>query len=111
MIRINSQYPTKVKFVKHKANDRGAFTTFSIGDKVKDSDPAQYQNYGVTVFDDLPINDGDEITITSIESISSRVYNGKVFTDLVVKVDTSKMVRPAHEEPDWGNSEKLPFAL
>lgn len=112
MIKVNSQYPSKVKYVKHGASDRGAWTRFSIGDKVKDADPPQYINYSVFVSGDLPINDGDEVTITAIESISSRIYNGKLQYDMVATVDTSKMVQPAHADPEWGNAPaNLPFEL
>lgn len=117
MIKCNSQYPSRVNYVKHKENDRGAVTTFSIGDKIKDAPPidgkAQYVNYTVTVYEHLDINDGDEVTLTSIDSLSVREYNGKVYRDIVARVTVNNAVQPAHQEPQWGNasSENLPFEL
>lgn len=86
MIKVNSKYPTKVKYVKHRTGDFGALTQFSIGDKVKNSNPDQWLNYTVTVYSDVSLNDGDEVTFTSIDSISSRYYDGKVYYDIVATI-------------------------
>ena len=84
MIKANSKYPSKIKYVKHNTTTNGTpVTSFQIGDKMKDSGPAQYDNYTVSVFDDVPLQDGDEVVLASIESISCRLYNGKVYREIV----------------------------
>lgn len=97
MIKLNSQYPTKVKFVKHDTTRNGSdVTRFSIGDKIKDSD--QYMNYTVTVFDNVNLTDGDTVIFTSIDSISARVYNEKTYYEFVAKVQTSNPERASEPE-------------
>ena len=86
MIKVMSKYKTKVKYVKHRTGDFGPLTSFSIGDKIKNADPEQWMNYTVTVYSDVNLKDGDEVTFTSIDSISSRVYDGKVYYDIVATI-------------------------
>lgn len=93
MIKLKSQYPTKVKFVKHDTTKNGNdVTRFSIGDKIKDGDT--YVNYTVTVFDKLNLNDGDTVIFTSIDSLSSRLYNGKIYNEFVATVQTAETDEP-----------------
>ncbi len=86
MIKVNSKYKTKVKYVKHKTSEHGPYTTFSIGDKIKNADPEHWINYTVTVFADVKIQDGGEVTGSSIDSISARAYEGRTFYDIVATI-------------------------
>lgn len=86
MIKLNSQYPSKVSFVKKSTSQNGTpITRFSIGDKVKDAENT-YINYNVTVFENLNIVDGDHVTITSIDNLETRLYNGKLYYSFIGKV-------------------------
>ncbi len=98
MIKVNSQYPSRVKYVKKTTLSNGSpATRFSVGDKIKNSDPAQYINYDVTVFDDLDLQDGDEVVLTAIESIECRNYNGKLYYSLAARIKAP--VKPKRTEP------------
>jgi len=103
MLKVNSQYPSRVKYIKHEQTRNGTpVTKFQIGDKVKDSE--QYVNYTVTVYSELALNDGDEVTITQIDSIAVREYNGNQYHDIVAHVVKSG-TQPA---PQWGNATPMP---
>jgi len=98
MIKLNSQYPSRIKYVKKSTSSNGTpMTKFSIGDKVKGSD-GQYTNYDVTVFADLPLSDGDEVVFASIDSLESRLYNEKVYHSIVAKLVSSKVAEKAVED-------------
>ena len=67
----------KVKYVNHKDSKGTPFTTFSIGDKVKNG--TGWQNYTFMVWGEhVKVIDGDKVEIDSIESIGANEYNGKV---------------------------------
>ncbi len=86
MIKAGGNYEYKAKFVKHKPYDGRDITSFSIGDKIKGSDN-QWQNYQFTVWEYVPIKDGDKVKIVSIDSISANYYNGKIYYNLSGKVE------------------------
>mgnify|MGYP001247336284 CR=1 FL=1 len=87
MIRTGWKY--RVRFVDHKTTRDGRpYTTFQVGHKIKSSDPnsqAQYWNVRVTVFDDIPLMDGDEIVLGVIRSVECAEYNGKTYYNMVVE--------------------------
>lgn len=86
MIKAGGNYEHKAKFVKHRPYDGRDITSFSIGDKIKGSDN-QWQNYQFTVWEYVPIKDGDKVKIVSIDSISANYYNGKIYYNLSGKVE------------------------
>jgi len=107
MIKTNSQYPTRIKFVKHGNTQNGTPTTkFSIGDKIKGSEK-EYINYDVTIYANVNLNDGDEVIFTSIDSIESRVYNDKVYHSLVAKIATKQVEPPPEHDVEY----VLPFDI
>lgn len=85
MIRTGWKY--RVRFVDHKTTRDGkAYTTFQVGHKIKStSEQAQYWNVRVTVFDDIPLMDGDEIVLGVIRSVECAEYNGKSYYNMVVE--------------------------
>jgi len=100
MIKVNSQYPSRVKYIKKTTLTNGTLVTrFSIGDKIKNSDPAKYINYDVTVFDDLELEDGDEVVLTGIESIECREYNGKLYYSMAARIKAPTQPKQ-QAEPD-----------
>ena len=106
MIKTNSQYPTRIKYVKHGTTQNGTPTTkFSIGDKIKGSEK-DYVNYDVTIYASLDLQDNDEVLFASIDSIDSRVYNDKVYHSLVVT-----LVNPPINDATFDDSAPLPFSI
>lgn len=89
MIKAKSKYPSKISFVKKGQTAAGhKYTSFKIGDRINREDGTkEYMNYRVTVWDDLDLNDGDEVTFATIESIQVRqVGENRVF-DLVATIE------------------------
>lgn len=115
-MRINSKYPTKVKFVKKRTTQGGTpVTSFSIGEKIKGTD--NYVNFNCTVFEDLPLSDGDEVVFTDISSVEHRSYPTRtgstgISHDIICKVKlTDYRDKPdsnVNNEPD---DTSLPFDL
>ena len=66
-------------------------TTFSFGDKIRNSPTNSYQNYKFTVWGEaLEISEKDKVTIEQIDDISVYYYNGKVYFSLSGKVSVVK---------------------
>lgn len=89
MIKVKSKYPSRVNYVKKGQTEKGyKYTAFKIGDLINREDgKKEYINYRVTVWDDLDLNDGDEVTFATIESIQVRqVGENRVF-DLVATIE------------------------
>lgn len=105
MIRKGFRY--KVRFVKQRDTTKGPLTEFQIGCKIKDSD--EYFNVRVTVWQSLDIADGDEIRLGTIQSITPRQYNGKVYYDMVADIEVEGQT-PA-QYPDAETGLDLPFSL
>jgi len=75
---ISDGYSYKVKYVAHRTTKTGKnITAFSIGDKVKDSNPTEYVNWQVTVWSNLDLVDGQSFKVEKIVNISFDTYNGK----------------------------------
>ena len=87
MIKAGGNFKYRVKFVKKSRTEHGSRTTFNIGDKIRNAPATQYQNYSVTVWQDIDLKDGDSVKIKSIESIASTWYNNKVYHNLVCDVE------------------------
>ena len=110
---IREGFRFRVNYVKHQDTKIGTITKFQIGDKIKDGDG--FINYNVTVFQDLPLSDGDSIKLLKIKSLEVREYtnrNGeqrKSF-DMVADVEIEKATPQATPQvPDDDGS--LPFDL
>ena len=96
MIKANSNYKYRVKYVKHRRYQDGNITSFSIGDKIKDGDG--YQNWTITIWDYVDIDDGDSVLIKSIDSVSAVLYNGKVYQNMTATVTVAEAQRQAFAE-------------
>lgn len=89
-MRINSKYPTRIKFVRKATTPKGTpITSFSTGEKIKGTD--NYVNFNCTVFEDLLLSDGDEVVFTDITSVEHRSFtdkngNDRVSYDIICKV-------------------------
>ena len=87
MIRTGWKY--RVRFVDHKTTrDGNPYVTFQVGHKIKSSDTnaqAQYWNVRVTVYEDLPLLDGDEIVMGTIRSVECAEYKGRMYYNMVVE--------------------------
>lgn len=113
-MRINSKYPTKVRFVRKSTTPKGTpITSFSIGEKIKGTD--EYVNFNCTVFEDINLSDGDEVVFTDITSVEHRLYtdkngNARTSYDIVCKVVPQgyKPDSNVNNEPD---DTSLPFDL
>ena len=109
MITINNtKYPYKVKYVEHKNTTTGkAITSFSIGEKIRNTE-REYQNWKVTVWDNLPIQDGDEIVIKSISKVetSKSTKNDKLYYEITAEVE---VVNKEQEKPQDDTS--LPWDI
>ena len=107
---IREGFRFRVNYVKHQDTKIGTVTKFQIGDKIKDGDG--YINYNVTVFQDLPLSDGDNIKLLKISSIEVREYtdrngNKRTSHDMVAEVSIDNEPRQTrHEEQS-----DLPFDL
>ena len=109
MIRTGWKY--RVRFVDHKTTRDGkAYTTFQVGHKIKPTD--QYWNVRVTVFDDIPLMDGDEIVLGVIRSVECTEYNGKTYYNMVVEgVQGHQDERTTVPEGQADDDVSLPFDL
>lgn len=89
MIKTKSQYPSRVSYVKKGTTGNGhKYTSFKIGDMIKRNDgKKEYINYRVTVWDDLDLNDDDQVTFATIESISVRQDGDNRYFDLVATIE------------------------
>ena len=96
MIKSGGNFRYRVKYVKHRRYQDGNITSFSIGDKIKDGQG--YQNWQVTIWDYLDLNDGDSVTIDSIDSISAVEYNGKVYMNMSAHCTVSNQQKQAFAE-------------
>jgi hypothetical protein len=66
-------------------------TTFSFGDKIRNSPTNSYQNYKFTVWGEaLDITEKDKVTIEQIDDISISYYNGKNYFNISGKVSVLK---------------------
>lgn len=128
MPKTGTKQSYKVKYVKHFNIKSGIATSFSFGERIKNTDPAQYQNYSFAVWDNLDIMDGDSVNILSIDSIDVNSKNGKLYVNLsgtvqVIKTETAQYAEeqppafiPQVEEPPAAGSPegdpwKLPFDI
>lgn len=117
MIRQGSKL--KVKWVNHKlTKSNSPFTTFSVSDITKDGQGEnKYVYYNVTVWDrHVDIADGDFITVVSIQSVSTREYNGKLKYDLALDVETGEVFTGEPKEDSYiqaieDDKTALPFDL
>lgn len=109
---IREGFRFRVNYVKHQDTKVGVLTKFQIGDKIKDGEG--YINYNVTVFQDLPLSDGDNIKLKKISSLEVREYtdrngNKRTSHDMVAEVELEMRVPQATPQADSGDS--LPFDL
>ena len=95
-----------VRFVKQRQTKVGTVTDFQIGEKLGE----EWLNFSCTMFDDLPINDGDKVKLKHIGSIEIKEGKlGKIFYDVVCDIEPLESDKPAHYE-DTGTSD-VPFDL
>ena len=96
MPRTGTKHSYRVKYCKHfPIKDNGIATSFSFGERIKNTDPAQYQNYSFVVWGNLDIMDGDNVNILTIDSIEVNSKNGKLYVNLsgtvqVIKTETAQ---------------------
>ena len=107
MIKANSNYKYKVKYVKHKRFQDSSITSFGIGDKIKDSNPTAYQNWQFTVWDYVDLDDGDSINIKTIDTVQTTQYNGKNYMNMSGTVEVIQQQKQgfAEEEPPQVSSQ------
>lgn len=108
---ISTKYPVYVNFVEKKKTKEGkVYTRFQIGDKVKDGDT--YQNYTVTVWEDLNIKNKDKVLLTSINNIETKQYKNNVYHSFIATVDAPKNEpQKASEKQDEYSDTELPFDI
>lgn len=97
-----------VKYVNQRyTKSNSPYTTFSISDKVKDTD-GQYMYYTVTVWNKhLNIKDGDKVTLTHIDSVASRMYNGKVKYDIVAEAEEGEVEPMIQTNSNYAPQDKM----
>lgn len=88
----------KVKYVKHNTAKGVAFTTFSVGEKVRNGNGWQYFNFMVWG-EHVDLADGDTVFVTAIDSIGASEYNGKVTISVFGRVDVDKNIETQFEKP------------
>ena len=77
---IKNGFKYRVKFVKHREVNGTPITTFNIGEKIRNTDPVEWQNYTVTIWDAVELNDGDEVKLCNFRDIdASRGKDGRTF--------------------------------
>jgi hypothetical protein len=91
MISTNSKFKYKGFKVEHLTSKAGNnYTKFVVGDSKKDNSGKWVNNgyYNCTSFqqDILNFKDGDEYTITKIQSIDRFEYNGNYYYNLIVEI-------------------------
>lgn len=104
---IRRGYKYTARFVKHRSTGKGQeITEFQIGSKVKGSD--DYWNVRFTVWGGLDVADGDTVVLDKILSIEARLYEGRVYYDMIghAHLDDAQP-RPAVNDKDV----KIPFDL
>ena len=129
MPKVGTKLSYRVKYVKHfPIKDNGIATSFSFGERIKNTDPPVYQNYSFVVWENLDIMDGDNVNILTIDSIEVNSKNSKLYVNLsgtvqVIKTETSQYAEeqapafvPQVEEPPVagtpeGDPWKLPFDI
>lgn len=104
---IKSGFKFKVKYVKPFAKG----VRFQIGEKIKDSDPVAYINYQVTVFGDYDLSDGDTVTISEINDLEVKQYNGKLYYSLIAKIKEEAKEAPQDSAYDDSSDTSLPFDI
>jgi len=101
MPRVGDKSKYRVKYVKHFPFKNGTATSFSFGEKIKNSEPTAYQNYSFVVWDNLDLMDNDDVNILSIDSIEVNYKNGKMYVNLSGKVNViqTETAQYAEETP------------
>jgi len=111
MPKTGEKYKYKVKYVKHFSSKNGVATSFSFGEKIRNTEPATYQNYSFVIWDNLDIMDGDHINILTIDGIDTNYKNGKLYINLSGKVRVIKSENAQYEEeqaPAFAPTEQKP---
>lgn len=107
----------RVKFVKHNEVNGTPITRFSIGEKIRGTDPAEWVNFSVTIWDDVQIYDGDEVKLTNLRDFDvSKGKDGRFFYGLSADIDNGqgkpRQQKPKEEKPKVDLSDcTLPFDL
>lgn len=130
MIIINSKYPTNIRFKPDKRVINGTTATvFKFGDKIRNG--KGYVNWSFTVYEDLDLKQGDQIVITSIDSVSAaegrdgRIYNNMSGTIEIIENQGGQFEEPTPPAikqfkakevsegftPSFDEDEPLPFDL
>lgn len=105
---IKDGYRYKAKYVEHKKTKDGKdFTIFRIGHKILSSDPnkdAGYWNLRAIVWEFLDIEDGDEVFIRDIKSVTAKEHGGKVYYEIQIDAERNAGGGNRYDgEPDhWG---------
>ena len=104
---LKTGFRFKIKYVKPFAKG----IRFQIGDKIAESDPPEYINYQVTVFDAPNLSDGDTITLTEINSLEVKKYNNKLYYSFIGKIKTEAQEVPQEQYKDNSAESLLPFDI
>jgi hypothetical protein len=72
-MRVGFHY--RAKFIRHGQNTRGPVTSFQIG--TQDKTTKVWTNYKIVVWGDLPIQENEEIEISSIQGVDLVDYKDK----------------------------------
>lgn len=77
---IRNGWKFRVNFVKHREVKGTPITSFSIGEKIRNTEPPEWQNYTVTVWKHVELNNGDEVKLCNFRDIdASRGKDGRTF--------------------------------
>lgn len=110
---IKEGYTFRVKYVNRGyKRDGNPYLNFSIGDKVTNGEAYKWQNY--TVWDsgvDQGLVDGDEITITKINSVSTSEYKGKLRHSLDLEYTISDGTFTAPQEQPYNAPREQGFSI
>lgn len=98
----------KAKFVEKKTSKQGPYLTFQVSDY--DKEKKEYRNYRCTAFEDVPLENGDEVRIDEILSVDLGTYKDKPVVWVRVKI-RPVVVEPDETAEDHFSTEPLPFDL
>ena len=109
-MKAGSNYSYKVKYVKHREVKGQIITSFNIGEKIRDTNPAEYQNYQITVWKNIALRDGEEVLIKSIEAVTASNYNGKRYINVSAEIEVKEheIQQFADEQADYMPPTEIP---
>lgn len=118
---IKNGFKYRVNFVKHRDVNGTPITSFSIGEKIRNTDPTEWQNYTVTVWQHIDLQNGDEVKLCNFRDIdASRGKDGRTFfsfsADIKEDDSTTTYAKPMQEPAvsktvDDDSDCRLPFDI